>query len=93
MATQQTRLLGRLAVAPSVIVLFLWMIVPLALTIYFSLLRYNLLDPGNESFVGLLNYEYFLSDPTFFAAIGNSLELVFAVLAISVIGVKSDSRL
>ena len=86
MATQQTRLLGRLAVAPSVIVLFLWMIVPLALTIYFSLLRYNLLDPGNESFVGLLNYEYFLSDPTFFAAIGNSLKLVFAVLAISVIG-------
>ena len=86
MATQQTRVLGRLAVAPSVIVLFLWMIVPLALTIYFSLLRYNLLDPGNESFVGLLNYEYFLSDPTFFAAIGNSLKLVFAVLAISVIG-------
>jgi sorbitol/mannitol transport system permease protein len=86
MATQQTRLLGRLAVAPSVIVLFLWMIVPLALTIYFSLLRYNLLDPGNESFVGLLNYEYFLTDPAFFAAIGNSLKLVFAVLAISVIG-------
>ena len=86
MATQQTRLLGRLAVAPSVIVLFLWMIGPLALTIYFSLLRYNLLDPGNESFVGLLNYEYFLSDPTFFAAIGNSLKLVFAVLAISIIG-------
>lgn len=86
MATQQTRLLGKLAVAPSVIVLFLWMIVPLALTIWFSLLRYNLLDPGNESFVGLLNYEYFLTDPAFFAALGNSLKLVFAVLAISIIG-------
>lgn len=86
MATQQTRLLGKLAVAPSVVVLFLWMIVPLALTIYFSLLRYNLLDPGNESFVGILNYQYFLSDPAFFAALGNSLKLVFAVLAISIIG-------
>ena len=86
MATQQTRVLGRLAVAPSVIVLFLWMIVPLALTVWFSFLRYNLLDPGNESFVGLLNYEYFLTDPAFFAAIGNSLKLVFAVLAISIIG-------
>lgn len=86
MATQQTRVLGKLAVAPSVVVLFLWMIVPLALTIWFSLLRYNLLDPGNESFVGLLNYEYFLTDPAFFAAIGNSLKLVFAVLAISIIG-------
>jgi sorbitol/mannitol transport system permease protein len=86
MATQQTRLLGKLAVAPSVVVLFLWMIVPLALTIYFSLLRYNLLDPGNESFVGILNYQYFLTDPAFFLAIGNSLKLVFAVLAISIIG-------
>jgi sorbitol/mannitol transport system permease protein len=86
MATQQTRLAARLAVAPSVIVLFLWMIVPLALTIWFSLLRYNLLDPGNESFVGFLNYEYFLTDPAFFAALGNSLKLVFAVLAISIIG-------
>jgi sorbitol/mannitol transport system permease protein len=86
MATQQTRVLGKLAVAPSVFVLFLWMIVPLALTVWFSLLRYNLLDPGNESFVGLLNYQYFLTDPAFFAAIGNSLKLVFAVLAISIIG-------
>jgi polyol transport system permease protein len=86
MATQQTRVLGKLAVAPSVVVLFLWMIVPLALTIYFSLLRYNLLDPGNESFIGILNYQYFLSDPTFVAAIGNSLKLVFSVLAISIIG-------
>ena len=72
--------------APSVLVLFLWINVPLALTIWFSLLRYNLLDPGNESFVGFLNYEYFLTDPAFFLAIGNSLKLVFAVLAISIIG-------
>jgi sorbitol/mannitol transport system permease protein len=62
------------------------MIVPLVMTIWFSLLRYNLLDPGNESFVGLLNYRYFLTDPAFFAAMGNSLILVFAVLAISVVG-------
>ncbi|MGE0005849.1 MAG: carbohydrate ABC transporter permease [Parvibaculaceae bacterium] len=86
MATQQTRLAARLAVAPSVVVLFLWMIVPLALTIWFSLLRYNLLDPGNESFVGMLNYEYFLTDPAFFAALGNSLKLVVAVLVVSIAG-------
>jgi sorbitol/mannitol transport system permease protein len=86
MATRQTRALAKVAVAPSVLVLFLWMIVPLAMTLYFSLLRYNLLDPGNETFIGLLNYEYFLTDPAFFAAFGNSLKLVGAVLAISVIG-------
>jgi len=86
MATRQTRALARTAVAPAVLVLFLWMIVPLAMTLYFSLLRYNLLDPGNETFIGFLNYEYFLTDPAFFAAFGNSLKLVGAVLAISVIG-------
>ena len=86
MATQQTRVLGKLAVAPSVLALFLWMIVPLVMTIWFSLLRYNLLDPGNESFAGLLNYHYFLTDPAFFQAMGNSLKLVFAVLVISIVG-------
>jgi len=46
MATQHMRVAGRLAVAPSVIVLLLWMIVPLAMTLWFSFLRYNLLDPN-----------------------------------------------
>jgi sorbitol/mannitol transport system permease protein len=86
MATQQTRVLGKIAVAPSVVVLFLWMIVPLVMTIYFSLLRYNLLEPGSESFVGSLNYRYFLTDPLFIQAMLNSLKLVGAVLVVSVIG-------
>jgi sorbitol/mannitol transport system permease protein len=86
MATQQTRTLGRIAVAPTVVALFLWMIVPLGMTIWFSFLRYNLLDPGNERFVWFLNYQYFLTDPAFFKALGNSLAIVGFVLAISVIG-------
>ena len=45
MATQQTSAAGRLLVAPSVILLFLWMIVPLAMTLYFSTLRYLLARP------------------------------------------------
>lgn len=73
-------------VAPSVILLFVWMIVPLGMTIWFSLLRYNLLDPGSETFVGLLNYEFFLTDPAFITALINTLVLVGAVLLITVIG-------
>jgi sorbitol/mannitol transport system permease protein len=86
MATRQTRLLALAATAPSALVLLLWMIVPLAMTIWFSLLRYSLLDPGNESFIGLLNYEYFLTDPAFFTAMFNTLKLVGGVLFISVVG-------
>ena len=86
MATRQTRLLAHAATAPSTLVLFLWMLVPLAMTIWFSLLRYSLLDPGNETFIGLLNYEYFLTDPAFFTALFNTLKLVGGVLLISVVG-------
>jgi sorbitol/mannitol transport system permease protein len=86
MATLHTRSAARLMIAPSVLLLFAWMIVPLVMTIYFSLLNYNLLSPGMESFVGFLNYEYFLSDPAFFAALINTLLLVAGVLLITVIG-------
>ena len=86
MATRQTRLLALAATAPSGLVLLLWMIVPLAMTIWFSLLRYSLLDPGNESFIGLLNYEYFLTDPAFFTALFNTLKLVGGVLVITIVG-------
>jgi sorbitol/mannitol transport system permease protein len=86
MATRQTSALARTAIAPSALVLFLWMIVPLVMTVYFSVLHYDLLDPGNESFIGLLNYRYFLTDPAFFTALFNTLKLVGAVLVITVVG-------
>jgi sorbitol/mannitol transport system permease protein len=85
MSTRQTRVLGRILVAPSIVLLFVWMIVPLAMTIYFSTLRYNLLNPGTEEFVWLENYTYFLTDPAFLASLKNTLILVGSVLAITVI--------
>lgn len=85
MSTRQTRTIGRLLAAPSIIVLFLWMIVPLAMTIYFSTLRYNLLMPGIEEFIGTENYYWFLTDPAFTTALTNTLILVGSVLVITVV--------
>src|SRR5258708_5372427 len=84
-STRQTRALGRLMLAPAVILLFIWMIVPLAMTIYFSTLNYNLLNPGMENFAGLDNYVYFLTDPSFLASLENTLVLVGSVLAITIV--------
>jgi sorbitol/mannitol transport system permease protein len=84
--TRHAKTLARTAVSPSVLVLFLWMIVPLCMTIYFSTLNYSLLDPGNESFLGLENYRYFLTDPAFLTALGNTLKLVGGVLVITIVG-------
>jgi len=86
MATLQTRATARIMMSPAVILLFLWMIVPLVMTLYFSFLRYNLLMPGTEEYVGFLNYQYFLTDPAFFTALGNTLTLVGGTLLITVIG-------
>jgi sorbitol/mannitol transport system permease protein len=85
MATQQTRALGRFMLAPAVALLFVWMIVPLVMTIYFSTLNYNLLNPGMENFAGLDNYYYFLTDPSFLASLKNTLVLVGSVLAITIV--------
>jgi sorbitol/mannitol transport system permease protein len=79
------RLLPRALMAPAVVTLFLWMIVPLAMTIYFSLVRYNLMQPGEKSFIGLANYEYFVTDPDFGPSVLNTLSLLGSVIAITVI--------
>jgi len=84
MATRQTQILARALLSPAVILLFIWMIVPLALTIYFSTLHYSLLDPGSESFVGLENFRYFLTDPAFLASLQNTLTLVGSVLLLTI---------
>jgi len=86
MATRQTRTLARIMSAPSIIVLFVWMIVPLALTLYFSVQRYNLQHPERAGFVWFRNYYFFLTDPAFGQAIGNTLILVVGVLLITVVG-------
>jgi sorbitol/mannitol transport system permease protein len=83
--TEETRGLGRLLLSPAVALLFVWMIVPLGMTIYFSSLRYNLLNPGMESFVGLENFTYFLTDPAFLTSLRNTLLLVGAVLLITIV--------
>ena len=86
MATSHSQSTARWMVSPSVILLLAWMIIPLAMTVYFSTLRYNLLTPGPTPFVGFENYTYFLSDPAFFDSLLNTLLLVGGVLIITVGG-------
>jgi sorbitol/mannitol transport system permease protein len=70
--------------APAVGVLFVWMIVPLGMTIYFSFIRYNLLNPDVHGFAGLENYRFLWEDPSFGPAIVNTLVLIGSVLVITV---------
>jgi sorbitol/mannitol transport system permease protein len=75
----------RLLQTPSVFLLLLWMIVPLAMTLYFSVIRYNLMMPDVTGFVGLDNYAFLFNDPAFWPSILNTLLLIGSVLVISVV--------
>jgi sorbitol/mannitol transport system permease protein len=70
--------------APSVILLFAWMVVPLWLTLWFSVHHYNLQDPVHRGFVGLGNYISLLTDPALAAALINTVILVVSDLVITV---------
>src|SRR6516162_6777874 len=70
-----------LFLGPAILLLLLWMIVPLALSLYYSVRRYNLLVLERRGFVGLLNYRLLLLDPTFWTAVANTVVLVVLVLA------------
>lgn len=85
MSTQSSRKAARLMLAPSVILLLVWMVVPLAVTIWFSFLRYNLLTPERSGFIGFTNYTNFVASPAFLLSIANTLILVVGVLLITVV--------
>jgi sorbitol/mannitol transport system permease protein len=70
---------------PSVIVLLLWMIVPLAMTLWFSGERYNLLDSRTISFIGFSNYRELLTHPALWISMGNTIFLVGLVLIITLV--------
>ncbi len=86
MATRHSRTVARLMISPAVVLLLGWMLIPLSMTIYFSFLRYNLLSPGQETWAGWSNYYFFVTDPSFWDAIWNTIWLVGGVLLITVIG-------
>jgi sorbitol/mannitol transport system permease protein len=62
------------------------MIVPLVMTIYFSVIRYNLMQPEQTGFIGLMNYEFFVTDPSFTVSVINTLLLLGSVIVITVVG-------
>ncbi|TAM46219.1 MAG: sugar ABC transporter permease [Burkholderiaceae bacterium] len=79
------RLMPRTLMAPAVLTLFLWMIVPLVMTIYYAFVNYNLLQPGAHTFAGLDDFRYFVTDPDFWPAVWNTLLLIGTVIVITVV--------
>ncbi|MCB8875648.1 carbohydrate ABC transporter permease [Acidisoma silvae] len=70
--------------APSVILLLIWMIVPLAMTLFFAFRRYNLLNPMIHGWAGFRNFEFLLKDPALLHSLVVSVIIVVGVIVITI---------
>ena len=85
MATQQSRSAARLMMAPAVILLLGWMLVPLIMTLYFSFRQYLPLRGGDLGWVGFENYVRFVTSSAFWPSVLTTLVIVGSVLIITIV--------
>ena len=89
MATQHSRSAARLMMAPAVVLLLGWMLIPLSMTLFFSFkkflpLRGDSLENGLD-WVGFANYSRFISSSSFWPSVQATLVIVGGVLVITIV--------
>ncbi len=85
MATQHSRSAARIMMAPAVVLLLGWMLVPLTMTLYFSFKKYLPLRGGDLGWTGFDNYVRFVTSSAFWPSVITTLVIVGGVLVITVI--------
>ena len=71
--------------APAVILLLGWMLVPLIMTLWFSFRKYLPLRGGDLGFVGFDNYSRFINSSSFWPSVQTTLIIVGSVLLITIV--------
>ena len=84
MATQQSRSAARMMMAPAVVLLLAWMLVPLIMTLWFSFRKFLPLRGGDLGFVGFDNYTRFIGSSSFWPSVQTTLIIVGSVLIITI---------
>jgi len=84
MATQHSRSAARLMMAPAVILLLGWMLVPLTMTLWFSFRRYLPMRGGDLGPAGFDNYVRFVTSSAFWPSVQATLIIVGGVLVITI---------
>ncbi len=85
MATQRSRTAARFMLAPAVVLLLGWMLVPLTMTLYFSFKRYLPLRGGDQGWIGFENYVSFVTSSAFWPSVMATLIIVGGVLVITIV--------
>jgi sorbitol/mannitol transport system permease protein len=84
MATKASRSAARVMMAPAVILLLGWMLVPLTMTLWFSFRKYLPLRGGDLGWAGFDNYTRFVGSSAFWPSVMTTLLIVGSVLIITV---------
>lgn len=84
MATKASRSAARLMMAPAVVLLLGWMLIPLTMTLWFSFRTYLPLRGGDQGWTGFDNYVRFVTSSAFWPAISTTLIILLGVLAITI---------
>lgn len=84
MATKASRSAARLMMAPAVILLLGWMLVPLMMTLWFSFRTYLPLRGGDQGWTGFDNYVRFVTSSSFWPAVTTTLIILAGVLLITI---------
>ncbi|TWE01185.1 carbohydrate ABC transporter membrane protein 1 (CUT1 family) [Neobacillus bataviensis] len=69
---RQQKVLGVLFSLPALVLLFTFLILPVALAFVYSFMNYNMLNPDEKVFTGLDNYVRLFKDAIFFTALKNT---------------------
>lgn len=76
------RITAYMFVAPAVILLIAFLVVPMIYTVYFSGFKYQIMRPDAIKFIGLENYQKLFSDKNFWIALKNT--VYFTVLVVPI---------
>src|SRR5699024_12058836 len=72
-------------IGPAALYIFVWMVVPLVMTLYYAFRKYLLLRPMLNGYAGWSNFTGVVNDPNFLAALVNTLILVASSLILTVV--------
>ena len=77
---REERVAAYIFVAPAVILLIAFLVVPMIYTVYFSGFKYQIMRPDAMKFIGLENYQKLFSDKNFWLALKNT--VYFTVIVV-----------
>ncbi|MGO2083399.1 carbohydrate ABC transporter permease [Vagococcus sp.] len=81
-ASLKENLIGYSFLAPALILLIIFLIVPIGMVFYYAFTDYYLLTPDARQFIGLENFKQLFNDPIFIKSVWNTAKFVIWIIPV-----------